>query len=40
MAINFSNPTPISDDQFADILSLDFSAPVKELSAKEESTLS
>jgi len=38
MAINFSNPTPISDDQFADILSLDFSAPVKELSAKEEST--
>jgi hypothetical protein len=38
MAINFSNPTPISDDQFADILSLDFSAPVKEPSAKEGST--
>ena len=32
MTINFSNPTPISDNEFADILSLDFgntSSPVK-----------
>lgn len=38
MAINFSNPTPLSDDQFADILSLDFSAPVKDSPAKEETS--